>query len=72
MIFKLILKILFHHSLYMQSVFITLLVILYLSCQAVAQNIATHESVSTVVSAMLYEPYVAAFLSLILLIATLI
>ena len=56
----------------MQNVFITLLVVLYLSCQAAAQNIATHEAPSTVVSAMLYEPYVAAFLSLILLIATLI
>ena len=56
----------------MQNLFLTLLVMLYLTCQAAAQNIATHESVSTVVSAMLFEPYVAAFLSLILLIATLI
>ena len=56
----------------MQNLLITLLIVLCLGCQAVAQNIATHEAPGTVVSAMLYEPYVAAFLSLILLIATLI
>ena len=72
MIFKLILKIFIYHSFIMQNLLITLLIVLCLGCQAVAQNIATHESPATVVSAMLYEPYVAAFLSLILLIATLI
>ena len=56
----------------MKSIIITLLIVFCLACQTVAQNIATHESPMTVVSAMLYEPYVAALLSLVLLIATLI
>ena len=55
----------------MQNLLITLLIVLALTCQTVAQNIATHDTY-TVVSAMLFEPYLAAFLSLILLIATLI
>lgn len=58
----------------MKNLIITLLVVLCLAFQATAQNVATHEfgGPSTVVSAMLYEPYVAALLSLVLLIATLI
>ena len=55
----------------MQNLLITLFIVLCLTCQAVAQNIATHDT-NFVVSSMLFEPYVAAFLSLILLIATLI
>ena len=56
----------------MQNLLITLFIVLCLTCQAVAQNVATHDTTYTVVSSMLFEPYVAAFLSLILLIATLI
>jgi hypothetical protein len=55
----------------MQNILVTLLVVLALACQAVAQNVATHDT-QYVVSNMLFEPYVAAFLSLILLITTLI
>ncbi len=50
---------------------ITLLVILVLACQATATELVSHQQ-STVVSAMLSEPYLAALLSLVLLIATLI
>jgi len=56
----------------MKNLIITLLVVLCLAFQATAQNVAVHEAPGTVISAMLYEPYVAALLSLVLLIATLI
>ena len=56
----------------MQSTIVTLLVVICLVFQAAAQEITTHEGPSTVVSAMLAEPYLAAILSLVLLIATLI
>lgn len=56
----------------MKNLIVTLLVVLCLTFQAAAQNVATHEAPSTVVSAMLTEPYIAALLSLVLLIASLI
>ena len=56
----------------MQNVLITLFIVLCLAFQTAAQNIATHDAATTVVSALLYSPYIAALLSLVLLIATLI
>jgi hypothetical protein len=56
----------------MKNLVITLLVVLCLAYQTAAQNVATHEAPATVVSAMLFEPYVAALLSLIVLIAAMI
>ncbi|MCB0370662.1 MAG: hypothetical protein KDD45_14870 [Bdellovibrionales bacterium] len=53
----------------MKNLIITFLVMLCLALQANGQQL--HES-SAVVSAMLTEPYIAALLSLVLLIATLI
>ena len=55
----------------MKHILLALLVFIALAWQTSANFIRNHET-TTVVSAMLYEPYVAAFLSLILLIATLI
>ena len=56
----------------MNQIAITLLIVLALVYETSANFIRSHEAPATVVSAMLYEPYVAAFLSLVLLIATLI
>lgn len=55
----------------MKNLILMLVVLLALACQATANAVdTTHED--TVVSAMLYQPYLAALLSLIALIATLI
>ena len=57
----------------MQNLLITLFIVLCLTFQTAAQNVATHEATATtVISALLYSPYIAALLSLVLLIATLI
>ena len=56
----------------MKNLVITLVVVLCLAYQAACQNVAVHEAPSTVISAMLAEPYMVALLSLVLLIATLI
>jgi hypothetical protein len=56
----------------MQNLLITLFIVLCLAYQTVAQNVATHEAPATVVSAMLFEPYVAALLSLIVLVVAMI
>jgi hypothetical protein len=56
----------------MNSLLLTLLVVLSLFAQASATLLRSHEAPATVVSAMLTEPYLAALLSLVLLIATLI
>ena len=55
----------------MKQLIITLLLVLAMACQTSANFIRTHDTY-TVVSAMLSETYVAAFLSLIILIAALI
>ena len=55
----------------MKNLIVVLIVMLALACQATANAVVDHEQ-STVVSAMLSEPYLAALLSLVLLIATVI
>ena len=70
--FKMIYEDLLHLLNIMKNLLITLLVVICLTFQTAAQEITTHEAPSTVVSAMLAEPYIAAILSLVLLIATLI
>jgi hypothetical protein len=55
----------------MNKLIILIVTILALATQVSANLVRAHEQ-STVVSAMLYEPYLAALASLVLLIATLI
>jgi Fe2+ transport system protein B len=56
----------------MKNLILMLVVLLALACQATASAVDTTHEDTTVVSAMLYQPYLAALLSLIALIATLI
>ena len=56
----------------MNKLIVLIVVLLALVSQATANTVADLHEQSTVVSAMLYEPYVAALMSLIVLIATLI
>ena len=56
---------------YIKQAIATILIFLCLTLQTQAQNVAVHEAPSTVVSAMLSEPYLVALLSMLLLFATL-
>lgn len=56
----------------MNSLIVTLIVMLCLAYQTACNTLTNVHEQSTVVSAMLAEPYLAALLSLVLLIATLI
>ncbi len=56
----------------MKNLLVMLVVMLALACQAAAANTVMESHQPSVVSAFLAEPYLAALLSLILLIATLI
>ena len=56
---------------YMKQAIATILIVLCLALQTQAQNVAVHEAPSTVISAMLSEPYLVALLSMLLLFAAL-
>jgi hypothetical protein len=56
----------------MNKLIVLIVVLLALVSQAAANTVTDLHEQSTVVSAMLYEPYLAALMSLIVLIATLI
>ena len=55
----------------MKQAIATILIVLCLALQTQAQNVAVHEAPSTVISAMLSEPYLVALLSMLLLFAAL-
>jgi hypothetical protein len=55
----------------MKNFLMILVIVLVLACQATANTLAVNHD-QAVISAMLAEPYLAALLSLVLLIATLI
>lgn len=55
----------------MKQAIATILIVLCLTLQTQAQNVAVHEAPSTVISAMLSEPYLVALLSMLLLFAAL-
>ena len=56
----------------MKNLILMLVVLLTFACQAAANTMTDVHEQGTVVSAMLAEPYLAALLSLLVLIATLI